>query len=95
MTKKQRLAKLLKAAEMLQYHPETISGCSILSCLAVDYVFGFYFIGLSKERKAYNKAVGATRSAKSIRQKYTEQSQLARQLAVLMYREGIKRGKYD
>lgn len=96
MTKKQRLAKLLKAAEDLQY----------------DYVGWLYYGRFQKfsceavedrldsgcntiERDLYNEAVAAHRSAVDLYDRYDEQSQLARQLAVLMYREGIKRGKYD
>lgn len=95
MTKKTRLRLLEEAAERLQYTSKFAPGFNRLSCLAVDYVFGSDFMDITEERKAYDKAVVATKSARSIVHKYTKETQLARQLAVLMYREGIKRGKYE
>jgi len=96
MTKRQkRLAKLLRAAKRLHYDSKVIPiSYNKYSCNAVERAFGAY-IDPSAERVAYDESVGASMSAYDLYWTYTEQSQLARQLAVLMYREGIKRGKYD
>lgn len=95
MTKKQRLAKLLKAAEDLQYNRMGLYALNRLQKFSCNAVSARLERLGSNERTAYDEAVAANRSSKDLRDEYTEQSQLARQLAVLMYREGIKRGKYD
>ena len=91
MTKKQRLAKLLKAAEDLQYNSRywtsRLGVVQKFSCNSVSCQLG--------SSAAYNSAVAASESSQDLVGSYTAQSQLARQLAVLMYREGVKRGKYD
>lgn len=96
MTKKQRLSKLLKAAEDLQYDRRgyyALKRSQRFSCNAVTQRLGSDYNSL--ERCLYDSAVAASKSARDLLGKYNEQSQLARQLAVLMYREGIKRGKYE
>lgn len=97
MTKKQRLAKLLKAAEDLQYIPRgyrRFKHKQKFSCNAVSIRVDGSYSDLG-ERVAYDIAVAANESSQDLIGNYDEQSQLARQLAVLMYREGIERGKYE
>lgn len=81
---KNRLKKLEKAAVMLGTDVTGIRG-HVFSCLSVGAQLGLI------EKRRYQKSVGANSRLLST---YSEKTQLARQLAVLMYMEGLKRGKY-
>ncbi len=80
MTKRERLDRLMRAAEMLQFK----DGRAEYSCVAVQEAAGIVeqyadFVGVSVYTVGFIDR--------------TEDAQLARQLAVLMYREAVKRGE--
>ena len=83
MTKRERLDRLMRAAEMLEFTSSSLTWCS---CPAVRTCAG------TNERDKYSKFVGVSANAAAL-DDLTEQTQLARQLAVLMYREAVKRGE--
>lgn len=89
MSNHKRLQKMMQASEFLEYKTDfsgPIRAGMFFSCRAVRHFLG------EVEEFSYIDAMGVDYSL--VMEPYSEADQLARQLAVLMYREGVKRGKY-
>lgn len=84
MTKRERLDRLMRAAEKLQYQGMYPLRTGIHSCFVTAR-----FCECGDE---YAEFVGVDAFDPAFRE-YSEQTQLTRQLAVLMYREAVKRGE--